>query len=296
MTQAWWRRFLVRGVFWRQFLRWAVFNIPMWLEPITIAWWSLFFLLWGTGRRAVMRNLRTIKPGSFALVNFFRCYRVFWNYAWTITDNVRFKELRVIPDWEFAGWKHLDAMQTSGGAILLTAHMGSYDLGAHVFSETTGHPVVIVRAPEVDPQTREFESRHQAAGVQIEFNIHSTDLAIQLLQAIRDGGIVAIQGDRVTPGISELPATLFGKTTRLPAGPFALAMAASAPIHPVFIVRCGRRRYRVVACPPVVMRRTRDRDQAFAQAVGQWTRDLETVIATRWYQWFQFDAHSETAA
>ncbi|HZW54106.1 MAG TPA: hypothetical protein VFF00_08725, partial [Candidatus Elarobacter sp.] len=119
----------MRGVFWRQFLRWGVRNVPPWIEPAAIAFWSSFFLLWGTGRRGAMRNLTAIKPGSTAIANFFRCYRIFWNYAWAITDTVRFKEERTVPDWEFAGWKHFEAMQARGGAILLTAHMGSYDLG-----------------------------------------------------------------------------------------------------------------------------------------------------------------------
>lgn len=292
MTQPWWRRFLVRGVFWRQFLRWSILNTPVWLEPAILAWWSMFFLLWGTGRRGIMSNLKAIKPGSLAITNFFRCYRVFCNFAWTIADNVRFKEQRVIPDWEFAGWTNFEAMQASGGAILLTAHMGSYDLGAHLFSETTGHPVVIVRAPEVDPQTRDFETTHQTAGPQIEFNINSTDLALQLLQAIRDGSIVAIQGDRITQGISDLPATLFGRPARIPAGPFALAMASSAPIYPVFVVRCGRSRYRLIASPPIVVQKSRERDAAFAEAIAQWTRELENVIERWWFQWFEFEGYS----
>ncbi len=293
---AWWRRFLVRGVFWRQLLRFAVLNVPVWIEPAVIATWSLVFLLWGAGRRGVMRNLKAIKPGSTALINFFRCYCVFWNFAWTITDNVRFKELRVIPDWEFIGWQHFEAMQSSGGAILLTAHMGSYDLGAHLFSETSGHRVIVVRAPEVDPQTRTFEEMHGANGLQIEFNVKAMELAIDLLHAIRDGSIVAIQGDRVIGDIADLPATLFGKSMRVPAGPFALAMAAGAPIHPVFVVRLARRRYRVVACPPITLARTRDREEVFAEAVAAWTRELETIIRSCWYQWFTFEPYSPELA
>ena len=38
-SSRWWRRFLVRGVFWRQFLRWAVLNVPLWLEPTVMASW-----------------------------------------------------------------------------------------------------------------------------------------------------------------------------------------------------------------------------------------------------------------
>src|SRR2546428_12753885 len=83
-ASAWWRRFGSRGVFWRQLLRFGVLNCPLWLEPLAIAWWSVFFLLWGSGRRPVMRNLAAIKPGSLAFVNFFRCYRVFWDYAWAV--------------------------------------------------------------------------------------------------------------------------------------------------------------------------------------------------------------------
>jgi len=289
---AWWRRFLVRGVFWRQLLRYAILNVPIWIEPAAIAVWSLFFLLWGPGRRGVVRNLQAIIPGSNAVTNFFRCYRVFFNYAWTLADSVRFKESRVVPDWEFTGWQHFQSMQASGGAILLTAHMGSYDLGAHLFAENSGHRLIMVRAPEADPLTRQFEESHIASGLEIEFNVNAADLAIDLLYALRDGGIVAIQGDRVTEGISDLPATLFGKSTRLPAGPFALAMAARVPIHPIFIVRLGRRRYRVVAFPPITIVSTHDRDAAFSEAVAAWTCELEDVIRMWWYQWFTFEPFS----
>ena len=291
-ASAWWRRFGSRGVFWRQLLRFGILNCPLWLEPVAIAWWSMFFLLWSSGRRTVMRNLSAIKPGSLAVVNFFRCYRVFWNYAWTIADKVRFKESRVLPDWEFVGWKHFEQMQARGGAILLTAHMGSYDLGAQLFSETSGHSIVMVRAPENDPQTHQFEETHSAEALRVEFTTNSTELALGLLGAIREGHIVAIQGDRVTPGISDLPATLFGKPVRLPAGPFALAMAARVPIYPVFNVRLGRRRYRLVTREPIEIVRTANREAAFQEAVQAWARELETIVRACWYQWFSFEPES----
>jgi len=293
---AWWRRFLVRGVFWRQLLRFAILNVPPWTEPIIMAFWSAFFLLWGPGRRGVMRNLKVIKPGSFAVTNFFRCYRVFWNYAWTIADNVRFKELRAIPDWEFSGWNHFQEMQAHDGAILLTAHMGSYDLGAHLFSETSMRRIVMVRAPEADPQTREFEEHHGADGLRIEFNTRATELALDLLENVREGAIVAIQGDRVTGSISALPATLFGKPTTVPAGPFALAMAARVPIYPVFVVRMGRRRYCLMTSRPIEITRSRNRDDDFARAVAQWMTELENVVRGRWYQWFTFEPYWQEPA
>ena len=293
---GWWRQFLARGVFWRQALRFGVLNTPIWIEPIVIGFSSLFFLLWGPGRRSVMQNLRAIKPGSWPVINFFRVYRVFWNYAWSIADTVRFRENGTLPDWEFAGIEHFDRLQAyEGGGVILTAHMGSYDLGAHVFSATSHRPIVMVRAPEVDPQTREFEEaqqeRSRTDALRIDFNTKASELALDLLHAIQRGDLVAIQGDRVTPGIATIPATLFGKPARIPAGPFALAMAARVPVFPVFIMRAGRRRYRLVTCAPIhVERQSRHRDDDLRAGAEQWSKLLETVIAVGWYQWFAFEA------
>ena len=294
------QRFKVKGVFWRRFLRWAVLNIPLWIEPLVIAAWSLFFLLWGPGRRGVMRNLTAIKPGSWAITNFFRTYRVFWNYAWTITDNVRFKEQRTIPEMAFTGREHFDPLlrDEHGGAIILTAHMGSYDLGAHLFAASTTRQIVMIRAPEVDPQTRRYEEEKVAEnmgdGLRVGFNT-TGDLAFELLAAVQRGELVAIQGDRVTPGIATTPVTLFGRRTNLPSGPFALAMATRAPIYPMFVIRTGLRRYTLITGAPITVERV-GRSRDFGPAIAKWIAQLEEVIRDHWHQWFAFEPFFEESA
>ncbi|GAC1401187.1 MAG: hypothetical protein NVSMB68_15810 [Thermoanaerobaculia bacterium] len=297
------RRFLVRGVVWRQLLRLGVRQIPLWIEPFMIAFWSAFFLLWGPGRRGVMRNLRVIKPGSWAVANFFRTYAVFWNFAWPIADAGRFREHHLMPDWEFVGIEHFERLCAhEGGAVIITAHMGSYDLGAHVFSVMSHRQIVMVRAPEIEPETRQFEEEQQRQsgrdGLRVDFNTRAGELALELLHAIQRGELVAIQGDRVTPGVATIPATLFSRRVALPSGPFALAMAARVPLFPLFVVRAGRRKYKLVAFAPIeVERRSRHRDDDLNAAVQQWSNELEDVIAKSWYQWFAFEpCLEETAA
>ena len=282
-------RFQVRGVFWRQFLRWAVLNVPLWIEPAIIGFWALFFLLWGPGRRGVMRNLSLILPGSSALANFFRSYLVCWNFSWSLSETGRFREMRLIPEWSFAGREHLEALRSGGGAILLTAHMGSYDLGAHLFAEVSGRRIVMVRAPESDPETRKFEEARLGGAIETQFNVDGSTLALDLLHAVRDGAIVAIQGDRMAGQISGVPATLFGKAIQVPAGPFALAMAARVPIYPVFVMRAGKQHYLLRAEQPFEIVRSRDRDADFAAAAQKWTAVLEEVIRDGWQQWFAFE-------
>ncbi|HET8774391.1 MAG TPA: lysophospholipid acyltransferase family protein [Thermoanaerobaculia bacterium] len=297
---TWLRRFRPHGVFWRHYLRWAVVNVPYWCEAVILGFWTMLFLLWGPGRRGVMANLSAILPGSRPIANLFRVYRVMWNFAWTIDDNVRFKELQVVPDWEFVGREHFERMKNEpGGAIILTAHMGSYDLGANLFAQISKRPIVMVRAPEIDPQTRQYEEGRVATAesLKVDFSTRSNELALDLLHALQRGEIIAIQGDRITPGISVLPATLFGKKTSLPAGPFALSMAARVPVYPLFIVRLGRRSYRLVVGAPFQVERTRDRAAGFERAVAQWTHELEAVVREAWFQWYTFApfAEKETA-
>ena len=293
--RRWASRGRVYGVFWRQMLRFGALNCPPFVEPLMIAWWSAFFILWGPGRRGVMSNLAIIKRGSSPLTNFFRTYRVFWNYAWTIADNARFRELDATPDWEFVGLEHLANLESHrGGAIIITAHMGNYDLGAKVFSTVSNRRIEMVRAPESDPQTQEFESQQRDGvrdGVRVNFNLNSTDLAIDLLHALEAGHLIAIQGDRVTPGVASMDVEFFGRKVALPAGPFALAMASRAPIFPLFVIRAGRRRYVLKACPPIVVeRKSRNRDEVLGAAMQAWARQLEAVVEARWQQWFAFDA------
>lgn len=299
--KAWLRRFVVHGVFWRQLLRWAVLNVPPWLHPLILSTWSIVFLIWGPGRRGVMRNLTAILPGSSPAMNFLRVYRVFWNFANTITDNVLYKELRVSPDWEFVGMEHFTELESQpGGAIILTAHMGNYDLGAQLFAEISQRPIVMVRAPEADPETRRFEEEQHGrtvpAGLKIDFSTRASELALDLLDSLQRGEIIAIQGDRVTPGISAIPGTLFGKAMQFPAGPFALAMAARVPIYPLFIMRMSRRRYRLLVGKPLMVERTRDRAIGFERAMSEWSRELESAIRMAWFQWFAFEPFSEELA
>jgi predicted LPLAT superfamily acyltransferase len=295
------RRFLVQGVFWRQVLRWAVLNMPLWVEPTVFATWSVIFLLWGPGRRGVMTNLKSILPGSTAIGNFFRCYRVFWNFSNVIADNVRYKELRVGPDWEFTGAEYFEELQArEGGAIVLTAHMGSYDLGAQLFAEIARRPLLMVRAPETDPDTRRYEEelheRTVTKALRVDFSTRASALALDLLHALQRGEIIAIQGDRVTPGISTLPGTFFGKRMLFPAGPFALAMTARVPVYPLFIVRTGRRRYRLVVGKPFEVQRLHDRAESFERAMVEWTRELESVVRMAWFQWFAFQPYADEAS
>ncbi|MDQ6624329.1 MAG: hypothetical protein M3Y86_12710 [Verrucomicrobiota bacterium] len=288
------RRFAVHGVLWRHYLDWALANLPFYLRPILIGFWTFFFFfLAAPARRSVVRNLAVVLPGSSPVMNHLRAFLTLLRFAQTITDAANFRVNHAEFDYEIVGAELLEQLGRARGAIVLTAHMGSYDLGAALFAEKFQRELKMVRAPEPDQQSAahlsSFVEETGRGAVKIAYSSNGALLAFDLLAALRAGEIVSIQGDRVTPGVAGIGGEMFGAPVHVPSGPFTLALVAGVPIFPLFIVRAGHYRYRIIVREPIlVVRQERSRDQAIAAAAAQWCRVLQTLIADHWDQWFAF--------
>ena len=150
---------------------------------------------------ALLRNLRLIRPRSLRIVNYFRVVRVFANFGWSLTDAAVYRILRARFRYELEGGRYLDQLAAAKGAIVLTAHMGNYDLGAALFAERFHRGIKMVRAPEPDALAAEHVDlglRESSGGaVRVGYSNEGTSLALDLLNDLRHGEIISIQGDRV---------------------------------------------------------------------------------------------------
>ena len=290
----WLGRFAVRGVFWREYLDWAAVNLPFYFYPVNLVFFTLFFFFFAApARRTVVANLGVILPGSSRAMNHLRAFRTFYNFACTISEAAIHKINKEEFSYEIIGGEWLEQLDAAPGAIVLTAHMGSYDLGAALFAEKFHREIRMVRAPEPDRLTAQHLSasldKAGEGAVKVDYNTAGALLSFDLLKALRDGEIVSIQGDRVEGDLAQISARLFGKEVRLPNGPFVLALVAQMPIYPLFIARSGYRSYQIIVREPILVLRTSGtREDHIGEGVLKWTAVLEEVIASRWDQWFAF--------
>ena len=286
------RRFAVRGVFWRQYLDWAVLNTPFYMHFVLLCFWTVFFFFFAApARRAVVANLAVVLPGSSRVMNHLRALRTFYNFAWSITDAAAYRLSHAQFSFELVGAEFLDRLAAAPGAIVLTAHMGSYDLGAALFAQKFNRQLRMVRAPESDAETeRHLRGSLGDGAIKVDYNTAGALLSFDLLHAVRQGEIVSIQGDRPIGNVAQTEVPLFGKMIRVPNGPFTLARAAEAPIFPLFVARVGHRTYTVIARHPIELRRSSgDRQDEINAGVAEWCRTLEHVLAHYWAQWFAFE-------
>jgi predicted LPLAT superfamily acyltransferase len=117
----------------------------------------------------------------------------------------------------------------------------------------------------------------------------STLAALDVLGILREGGIVAVKGDRVVDGRNaEVP--FLGGRIRVPTGPYLLAALAGVPVVPLACFKEGVRTCRVVAGEPwtPVLRGRATRDEDLAASARTFAAHLE-AWARRWpLQWYNF--------
>jgi len=269
---------------------------PWFLEPALIGCWTLiFFAIAKPQRQAVAGNLRALHPGWGAWRARFGAWQVFWNFALTYVDAQRCESGTGAVDWAVEGLAALeDLAKRQEGCIILTAHMGNYDIAAPVFATRFNRTLYTVRAPEREPETqrlRDEEIRRKEAltpNFRTLYNREGSHLGIELAHLLNKGNIVAVQGDRVIFDVSPMDVEVEpGLTMRLPKGPLFLARATGAPCFPLFIVRDGWRKYRVVVLPELKLPpRQRGADD---EAAKLWAATILAVVRKNWRQWYVFE-------
>jgi hypothetical protein len=143
-----------------------------------------FFFFAAAARKAVWRHFAIILPGSSRLANYLRTFQTFYNFVWTLADAAVHRLLSSPFNYEFKGEKRLNELASSKAAIVLTAHMGNYDLGATLFAEKFQREIRLVRAPEPDPLAAQHIDlslkRSSGGAVKIDYNTAGASLSLDL--------------------------------------------------------------------------------------------------------------------
>lgn len=295
--QTWTRRFLGRfhyaSTFWVDFHRWAIRSLPEWfLAPIILVFTAGFFVALRRVRDGLTQNLAVVLGPCGWWQRQRRLWKTLHNFAWIQSE--RFERLSTDREFEVEpeGLEHWRAVATDRdyGFLLVTAHVGSWDVASVMPSMVENRHVHIVREQEMDPalqQRIEAMYRDQSGGhFTTHFSRDNPALGTTLLSALRRGDVVGLQGDRPATGGRTIEARLFGHPLTIPEGPAALARAAEAPLLPVFCLRQGRRHYRLVFRPPIRPQRTDDRQADHAAIIHAMIADIEWAIRQQPDQWF----------
>lgn len=181
----------------------------------------------------------------------------------------------------------LEGRDRGDGVLLLTAHLGNWEVGGLMLAEMK-QPISVVLVPDIFPAVerarRDLHARAGITEIRVDRSLAPT---LAVLRALKANGIVAMQGDRDFSNTG-IAVPFFGRDAYFPRGPLLVAMATSATVLPAFIIRTPDGRYRAVVEEPLPVERAGDREVALRGNVLRYVTVLEKYVSANPEQWYCF--------
>lgn len=236
----------------------------------------------------MIEKLRPVFPAASDAALSRKVRRIFRNYAEYLVDYGRYSDLgeeellsKIV---HFDGEDNLlNSLKMQKGLILLTAHLGNWELGGTFFS-AYGLNVNVVTLPDDDLEIDSNRSRYRENyGVKTITVGESPLSAINLVNALSNNEVVAMLIDRYSNDRDSITVDFFGKPAPFPKGPFVLSRITGAPIVVAFVVK-EKGQYRGIVGEPFTV----GNEDMEIESVKKVVRYFEEYIVQYSDQWYDF--------
>lgn len=251
---------------------------------------SLYFLLFApaakAASRAYLRRALDREP-TFADV-----FRHFYSFASTIHDRIfllngRFDLFQV----EVHGEDVIqDVLSAGRGAILMGAHLGSFEVVRAIGRRQPGLRVAMVMYEENARKLNAVLAAINPAAVQDIIPLGQIDSMLRVQACLDEGMVLGVLGDRTLGGDPTLRVPFLGTDAEFPLGPMRLAAMLKRPVLFMSGLYLGGNRYAIhferLADFSALERS--GRDAAIQGAVAAYAACLERHCRTAPCNWFNF--------
>lgn len=197
---------------------------------------------------------------------------------------------------ELEGEEYYDEIRRRPEAdcLVITGHIDNWEIIGSYFC-SIGIPLSVIARPIHNVYLeREIKTTRERVGLQI---ISTRGNPREILSHIRAGRIVAFLSDQDARRAGVF-VNFFGRPASTFAGAAVLGQRAKKPIFPVFSVRVGLDRHKVIFTPPIYPRESPDGNptspEVVREIVQEYTAALESVIRRYPGQYFWFHRRWKT--
>ena len=184
------------------------------------------------------------------------------------------------------GWEAGLAGAAHTGGVIVTAHLGNFELFAYA-QGLLGHPITLVHRPMRNRLVDEAITGLRGLAGTISLNKKTAAKAA--LRALREHRLVAIPSDQNQTRRYGVFVDLFGLPACTTPGPARLGMLSRAPVVPVFLVREGETdQHRIVMLPPIELVATGDREADIITNTQRCNAAIEVMLRRYPDQWIWF--------
>ncbi len=254
-------------------------------------------------REALKGNLRRVlehrsdpeSPDAHALsyasrLNFCNFGRMLADYFYcTAADNQQIRAL--LDEWHGVETNLRQALERGRGVILVTAHLGNWELGGTLLA-LDGWPINVVTLEEPTGElTRTRDAYRQRLGIRTITVGDNTFSFVEMIAALRRNEIVCMLVDRPY-GDTGVPVEFFGERTGFSSAPGLLWQHTGAAVVPAFILQNAAGRYTAYAESAIdfepLATTASGRRENLEQNTQKIAQVFEKFIAQYPEQWFNY--------
>lgn len=185
-----------------------------------------------------------------------------------------------------------EAVSAGRPLILWMSHFGNWEVAVHCLRRFDVPITMAVGRREGERIEVAQKEMLERRGVKMVYVEAGEELgAVELVRAIRRGGIVAVSGDRLFDERQRsVEVDFLNRRCRVPRGPYVLAGLTGAPLVKIFGIRLGHLRYRFVALPgrSVDLSERERREELIEEAARDCFSGLEEMVRAHPEQWYNF--------
>lgn len=264
-------------------------NIPLKVGyRLAIIFSDLHYIFADKDRQRVSANLKAIFPEkSDKEIKKIRIW-MFRNFAKYLVDFFRFEKLDndyISKNIKTENLNYFnDALSRGKGVIVLSAHIGNWELGGVVIA-LSGHPFWVVALPHKDKKVNKFfNDQRESKGIGV---IPLGKAVRTSLNLLKENKLLALVGDR---DFTEKGVVMdfFGKPTFLPEGAAVLALKTGAVIVPGFMVRNPDDSFTLKIEKPLEFTPTADKEKDVVEIISKYKLIFEDYIRKYPDQWYVF--------
>jgi len=173
------------------------------------------------------------------------------------------------------------ALKMDRGVILLTGHLGFWEVGLFLLPEL-GIPFDVVAKPLKNPLTDQyFQKIRKTYGAEV---LESRKGARRIIKSLQEKHVVGVLLDQHISPPGSVAVDFFGRKAYTTTAITSMAMKHQIPVVPVFCLRQSDNRYKVWAEPMMILET--DGDDAVAANTQLLTNKIEEAIRKDLSQWF----------
>lgn len=269
-------------------LIWIVRICPLILVYALMALVIPFYMLFANGYKASYSFFRK-RIGYNPVKSFISVYVNEFNLGMVVLDRFAAyagKRFKI----EVVGQEIYDNLSSAPeGMIMLGSHLGNHELAGY-FLKTTKRINALVYAGEKETVMEGRTNRFDQTNIRMIPIKGDLSHVFTLNEALANGEIVSIAGDRSFGSEKRLRSVFFEEEASFPYGPYAIAAQRGIKMITVFVIKKGVRRYKVWvdALPEATGANRAEKTQSLCNAYCAILEKMAKQYPSQWYNFYDF--------